>query len=270
MSTDALHVPPTIEEVTDLCEKLKERNATYHRDNGIVSFILSAGIVLSVIGLIALMDRRGELGFSLISGLALILGGIAGVIYLAIPSNLITIARRLQLSSDPNVIPPLLGALAIALQVSKNNISVRQLRRTLATLLLRLSAEDSVVFNEENWEVLRLHLARHNLVYLKIDAADLAFAVAILDLLKRRRDTRYIATVREISYVIGAKGKQMREAAKECLAVLEEQKRKEEESQILLRASEPKGSNDTLLRPAGYSSDTQAQELLRADLSQHS
>lgn len=105
----------------------------------------------------------------------------------------------------------------------------------------------------------------HTVLHFTVDLDDLALTLSILDLLKRRRDARYIATVKSMSFIFGAKGTQLREAVKECLAVLEEQKRKEDESKILLRPSQPKNQSETLLRPAGYTDTTQAQELLRAD-----
>lgn len=261
---------PTPEEVIELCEKLQARNSARPRDYALVLTVLLVGMLVSFVGLSEMMGRFGAIGWTFVLGISLIVGGVVGVVFLANPLELIRITRSLQASSDPNVIPPLLDALTLALQVSKNGSTIRQLRRTLAVQILRLSVNDSVVLREEHWEVLYRHLNSHTALRLTVDADDFAFTLAILDLITRRRDTRYIGTIRGMMFGFGTRGKQLREMTKECLVVLEEQKRKEDESRILLRASQPKAQSETLLRPAGYSSDAQAQELLRADLSQHS
>ena len=259
---------PSPQEVIELLQRLEWKNELRRRYLSGTATILVLGMVLSLYGSFPALNGQGN--FLLMFGLTLLAGGTIGVCYLALPDELIRIARRLEKSTDPNTISPLIDALETALKVSSNNGAVKQLRRTLATLLARLLADDSIVLSERNWETLRQHLAFHATLHFILDQNDLALTLAVLDLIKRRRDTRFIATIRNISFVFGAKGSEMRQAVQDCLVVLEEQKRKEDESKILLRASEPKSHSDTLLRPAAYGSEVQAQELLRADLSQHS
>ena len=115
MPADSLNVLPTTEEVIALCQKLKARNATQRRDRGIVSFTLIIGMIMAVKGLFPMLAGSQPPGVWFISGASLLAGGIIGVVYLALPSDLMKIARRLQLSTDPNVIPPLLDALTLAL-----------------------------------------------------------------------------------------------------------------------------------------------------------
>jgi MFS family permease len=261
--------PPTPEEVIELCQKLKTHSATRRRGLGLVIAALAGGMILSIVGSFSLIGKFASPPWQIISGLALLASGFAGAVMLVLPSELIRVAKRLEKSADPNVIPPLIDALVVARQISTNSATVQQLRRTLAILLRRLSPEASSVLSEENWRVLHQHMSAQAMVMprLLIDANDLAFTLAILDLIARRRDTPYIGTVRSISYAFGVRERQLREAVRACLVVLEEQQKKEQESQMLLRASTPANQSETLLRPATPGSTTDAQELLRPNAS---
>jgi hypothetical protein len=238
--------PPTPEEVIELCQKLKTHSATRRRGLGLVIAALAGGMILSIVGSFSLIGKFASPPWQIISGLALLASGFAGAVMLVLPSELI-----------------------FARQLSTNSATVQQLRRTLAILLRRLSPEASSVLSEENWRVLHQHMSAQAMVMprLLIDANDLAFTLAILDLIARRRDTPYIGTVRSISYAFGVRERQLREAVRACLVVLEEQQKKEQESQMLLRASTPANQSETLLRPATPGSTTDAQELLRPNAS---
>jgi|GEM_PF-3996325 len=251
MSNPILNSEPSPEEVIELLQRLKTKNERRRTDYYFVIASVVGGLFLSP--------------FVPFIGLPLFFGGLLGCCYLLLPHEVTKIARRLEKSSDPNIVPPLLDALETALKISANNNAVKQLRRTLAVLLSCLSTNDSAVLSHQNWELIQRHLALHTILHFTVDPADLALTSSILDLLKRRHDTRYIATIKSMLFVFGSKGSQLREAVRECLIVLEEQKRKEDESKILLRASQLTSHSDTLLRPAGYSDTTQAQELLRPD-----
>jgi hypothetical protein len=262
MSQALPNFEPSPEEVIELLQRLKTKNELRHHYFGGVAAGLVLGLVLSLMGFAAAVGKPSSLAL-LYVGLFLLAGGTIGVCYLALPYEVMRIARRLEMSTDPNTVPPLLDALETALQVSANNNAVKQLRRTLSVLLSRLSVDDSVVLTHENWETLRKHLTRHFLF--RIDPDELALTFSTLDLITRRRDTRFIATISNISFPYGDTGTKLREMVWECLAVLDKQKRKEDESKMLLRASQPKNQSETLLRPAGYTDTTQAQELLRAN-----
>lgn len=260
------NAPPDRAEVIELLLRLTRKDGLRRQYLGIVVGILILGVVMTLWGLAATLDKPAAF-VPLMLGLSVLATGIIGTTYLALPYELRQIARRLEQATDPDIVPTLLDSLSTALKVSSNDGTVRQLRHTLAVLLKRLSVEDSAVLTPENWDVIQRHLSNHVMLNLHIDTEDLSFTTAILDLLKRRRDTRYIATIKNITFGVGSKWKILREAVKDCLVVLEEQKRKEEESSVLLRASAPKDHSETLLRPAGYGDTQEAQELLRPNSS---
>ncbi len=94
-----------------------------------------------------------------------------------------------------------------------------------------------------------------------------ALPLALVEALGRAGDGRALAMVARVASE--AQWGHVREAAERVLPVLRERQRQETDSGTLLRGSAPNaGASDTLLRPAGSSSDTTAPEqLLRASVS---
>lgn len=263
---NALPEPPTYEEVTELCAELSAEAARKwrYRQRLTVAFLLGfclmpflmfgAGSILSAIG-----------GF----GVLLLMGCVLASFGLAISFRSERIMKRLALTRDTRAVVPLLDIMRGAAEMRHTDVySNRLLWNTLAFLLPRLSDAEAKAVLAQYGEDVRLFLMDLPSPRVVVTPAQAAVGSAMLDLIRRCKDTKPFATVKALANcpARGQNLQTLQRAAQMCLVVLEEQKLKEEQGRVLLRAAEivPSEQPDTLLRPAGYQQTTDAQELLRA------
>jgi hypothetical protein len=153
------------------------------------------------------------------------------------------------------------GALADALTFDEDGIVLlpetrRAAVRGLTRLLPRLRPEDRSLLTPAQWA---------NIIKVLKDG-DTEFTLAVLKAWQAVGDYRALPHVRRLAHSLALtdSAKRVREAAQECLTILEARVAQEMAPQMLLRAScSTEWTPETLLRPATQGAETHPQELLR-------
>jgi hypothetical protein len=153
------------------------------------------------------------------------------------------------------------GALADALDFDEDGVVLfpetrRAAIRGLTRLLPRLRPEDRTLLTPSQWA--------HIIKVLK--DGDTEFTLAVLKAWQEVGDYRALPHVRRLAHSLALtdSARRIREAAQECLTVLEARVAQEMAPQMLLRAScSTDWTPETLLRPASQGAEVNPQELLR-------
>lgn len=148
----------------------------------------------------------------------------------------------------------LIGTLLDMLDLAKLGMSVHA---PLVRLLPTLQAEDAVLLNEAQRGRLNQVLTGH----------DEPLILASLKALRQVGDKQALTYVLRLAEGKGegSKNGQVRAAAQQCLTLLQERVEQADASQTLLRPTRTANQPEqTLLRAAGYSEPTKAEQLLRA------